>query len=364
MADRVSPPSFRRHRHDISWRSPPPEIGLLFRWIGSFAMTTRPADPCTSTAMKRGILSLLRSALYQCPVCGGAELIPDTRNLPYTYKGETTTIPAVMGKFCPAYGEVILEPGESDRVMREMKAFAKEVNAAVVDPVFTVLIPRSPCRPRAQGGAPEFPPPQINQGLHSVRVKRDTHMASIKWLLGVAILTPHHRRGQPSRGREFCERLHPARKDSRGVGGPSASGNAQARTRYAVMWWRKHRWVHRPATSFRQVSALRPSAAIWLRPAFLANKIVGQYAGIVHRGSASAGRAVIVDAATCAALGFAPARTGEGGLASSGDASEPLVVGRTRMRGAGAVDDSPQSLRPRIFDSPAPSGGSDVDRGR
>ncbi len=31
----------------------------------------------------------------KCPVCGAAELIHDTRDLPSTYKGETTTIPAV-----------------------------------------------------------------------------------------------------------------------------------------------------------------------------------------------------------------------------------------------------------------------------
>ena len=93
-------------------------------------------------------------------------------------------------------------------------------------------------------------------------------------------------------------------------------------------------------------------------------KVVSRLVGIVHRGSASAGRAVIVDAATCAALGFAPARTGEGGLASSGDASEALVVRRYPNEGRGRVGDNPQGLRPRIFDSPAPSGGSDVDRGR
>lgn len=29
----------------------------------------------------------------KCPVCGAAELIHDTRDLPYTYKGETTVIP-------------------------------------------------------------------------------------------------------------------------------------------------------------------------------------------------------------------------------------------------------------------------------
>lgn len=76
----------------------------------------------------------------KCPVCGGAELIPDTRDLPYIYKGEATTIPAVTGEFCPACGEAILAATESNRVMREMKAFTKEVNAAVVDPAFIVHV--------------------------------------------------------------------------------------------------------------------------------------------------------------------------------------------------------------------------------
>jgi HTH-type transcriptional regulator/antitoxin MqsA len=33
----------------------------------------------------------------KCPCCGAAELIHDTRDMPCTYKGETTTIPAVTG---------------------------------------------------------------------------------------------------------------------------------------------------------------------------------------------------------------------------------------------------------------------------
>ncbi len=72
----------------------------------------------------------------KCPVCGAAELIHDTRDLPYTYKGETTVIAAVRGDFCPACSESILDAAESNRVMREMQAFSKQVNAAIVDPVF------------------------------------------------------------------------------------------------------------------------------------------------------------------------------------------------------------------------------------
>jgi HTH-type transcriptional regulator/antitoxin MqsA len=76
----------------------------------------------------------------KCPVCGAAELIHDTRDLPYTYKGETTVIAAVTGDFCPACAESVLEAAESNRVMREMRAFSKQVNAAIVDPGFITRV--------------------------------------------------------------------------------------------------------------------------------------------------------------------------------------------------------------------------------
>jgi HTH-type transcriptional regulator/antitoxin MqsA len=76
----------------------------------------------------------------KCPVCGAAELIRDTRDVSYTYKGETTTILAVTGDFCPACSESILDAAESERVMREMQAFTKQVNAAIVDPAFIVKV--------------------------------------------------------------------------------------------------------------------------------------------------------------------------------------------------------------------------------
>ena len=76
----------------------------------------------------------------KCPVCGAAELIHDTRDLPYTYKGETSIISAVTGDFCPACAESVLDATESDRVMREMRAFSRQVNAAIVDPSFIVSV--------------------------------------------------------------------------------------------------------------------------------------------------------------------------------------------------------------------------------
>jgi HTH-type transcriptional regulator/antitoxin MqsA len=76
----------------------------------------------------------------KCPVCGAAELIHDTRDLPYTYKGEITSIAAVTGDFCPACAESILGAAESNRVMCEMQTFNKQVNASIVDPSFITSV--------------------------------------------------------------------------------------------------------------------------------------------------------------------------------------------------------------------------------
>lgn len=62
----------------------------------------------------------------KCPICGAAELIHDTRDLPYTYQGDTTVIAAVTGDFCGACEESVLDAAESSRVMREMRVFAQQ----------------------------------------------------------------------------------------------------------------------------------------------------------------------------------------------------------------------------------------------
>jgi HTH-type transcriptional regulator/antitoxin MqsA len=72
----------------------------------------------------------------KCQICARAELVHDTRDMPYTYKGETTVIPAVTGDFCPACGEVVLTMAESIRVSALMLEFNKQVNASIVNPEF------------------------------------------------------------------------------------------------------------------------------------------------------------------------------------------------------------------------------------
>ncbi|MBI4533983.1 MAG: type II toxin-antitoxin system MqsA family antitoxin [Candidatus Melainabacteria bacterium] len=76
----------------------------------------------------------------KCPICAEAELVHDTRDVPYTYKGESTNLPAVTGDFCPACGEIVLDKNESVRTGALMLEFNKQVNASIVDPAFITRV--------------------------------------------------------------------------------------------------------------------------------------------------------------------------------------------------------------------------------
>jgi len=76
----------------------------------------------------------------QCPNCEEADLIRDTRDIPYTYKGESTIIPQVTGDFCPVCGEGVLEMDEARRSGKLMLEFNKQVNAGIVDPEFITSV--------------------------------------------------------------------------------------------------------------------------------------------------------------------------------------------------------------------------------
>jgi len=89
----------------------------------------------------------------KCPCCGAADLIHDTRDMPYTYKGETTVIHAVTADYCPACDEAITDMKETERVMREMQAFNNQVKCPspvpipqgiVTGPCFGWTVPRKP----------------------------------------------------------------------------------------------------------------------------------------------------------------------------------------------------------------------------
>jgi HTH-type transcriptional regulator/antitoxin MqsA len=64
----------------------------------------------------------------KCPGCGSANLVHDTRDLPYTYKGESAVLPQVGGDFCTSCDESVLDAVESRRAMDLMLAFNQHVN--------------------------------------------------------------------------------------------------------------------------------------------------------------------------------------------------------------------------------------------
>lgn len=76
----------------------------------------------------------------KCPACGAAELVREVRDLPYAYKGETTVISAVAGRYCPACGEGVLSAAESTQVSAAMLAFNRRVNASIFDPGFVAQV--------------------------------------------------------------------------------------------------------------------------------------------------------------------------------------------------------------------------------
>lgn len=67
-----------------------------------------------------------------CPSCGAADLIHETRDVSYIYKGEQTTISEVTGDFCPACGEVVLNREHGDRYSDLVGEFQRQVNAAII----------------------------------------------------------------------------------------------------------------------------------------------------------------------------------------------------------------------------------------
>ena len=74
----------------------------------------------------------------ECPNCEKVEMKKKTMDIPYSYKGSSTVITQVSGRYCQKCEEFILSNAESQRVSEAMLAFNKQVNAASVDPAFII----------------------------------------------------------------------------------------------------------------------------------------------------------------------------------------------------------------------------------
>jgi putative zinc finger/helix-turn-helix YgiT family protein len=103
----------------------------------------------------------------KCPNCGRAKLVHGTRDMPYTYKGESTVIPAVTGDYCSACDEAVLDLAESTRTSALMLAFNREVNGAIVDPAFIASV-RKKLGPQRFSGAASTPSPATRTGRPSL----------------------------------------------------------------------------------------------------------------------------------------------------------------------------------------------------
>ncbi|MFC0254017.1 type II TA system antitoxin MqsA family protein [Massilia consociata] len=67
--------------------------------------------------------------MLTCPNCGISPLAHATRELVYTYKGRTTTIPDVVVEHCAGCKEVMFAQGEHEHYGALVQAFRKQVDA-------------------------------------------------------------------------------------------------------------------------------------------------------------------------------------------------------------------------------------------
>ena len=72
--------------------------------------------------------------MKNCPECGAASPVYDTRDVRYAYKGRETTIPAVTGYHCMGCNGVTMEEEAVNRYSELVGQFQREVNGKEVDP--------------------------------------------------------------------------------------------------------------------------------------------------------------------------------------------------------------------------------------
>jgi HTH-type transcriptional regulator/antitoxin MqsA len=88
-----------------------------------------------------------------CPTCGAASAVHETRDLPYTYKGQTTVIPGVEGDYCDECGDAVFSREAGDRYGVAIQAFIKQVNASAGAPEFIRSVRKKLDLDQRQAGA-------------------------------------------------------------------------------------------------------------------------------------------------------------------------------------------------------------------
>lgn len=75
-----------------------------------------------------------------CPECGSKNTIKDYRDIPFTYKGQSTVVKAVGADWCLDCGEGVIFKDESLRIDSILTEFNKQVNASIIDPEYVVAM--------------------------------------------------------------------------------------------------------------------------------------------------------------------------------------------------------------------------------
>jgi HTH-type transcriptional regulator/antitoxin MqsA len=68
----------------------------------------------------------------KCPSCGSVELVHEVRDVPFTYKGKSLTVPAQPGEYCPACNEAVWDDSEAARYEAVIQPFIVAVNNAAM----------------------------------------------------------------------------------------------------------------------------------------------------------------------------------------------------------------------------------------
>lgn len=87
----------------------------------------------------------------KCPECGGAELVPGAKEIPFTYKGRAIVLEA-HADFCPVCGRGVLSGEEADRLDGLSEVFHRKVSEELFDSAFILPVRKKLGLDRRQAG--------------------------------------------------------------------------------------------------------------------------------------------------------------------------------------------------------------------
>lgn len=72
----------------------------------------------------------------KCPNCGGAELIQEAKDVPYSFRGKKTMLPAIEELHCPICHDVTMNKDESAAYLAKIVAFKNSVIKETIEPAY------------------------------------------------------------------------------------------------------------------------------------------------------------------------------------------------------------------------------------